>query len=119
MNWSNSVLTSQGPVPYSLRTCRSPSPQVIEDPVEIIDNDRELKGFYNLDEDTKLVGYFKSERSRRKYWSAMACAVLSGPVGTDANLLHVLRLSQTSSSSTTPLRSSTPSSSSSPPSIPK
>ncbi|KAI4872256.1 hypothetical protein NFI96_001106 [Prochilodus magdalenae] len=37
---------------------------VIEDPVEIIDNDRELKGFYNLDEDTKLVGYFKSERSR-------------------------------------------------------
>uniref|UniRef100_A0A3B4EMM0 Calsequestrin n=1 Tax=Pygocentrus nattereri TaxID=42514 RepID=A0A3B4EMM0_PYGNA len=37
---------------------------VIEDPVEIIDNERELKGFYNLDEDIKLVGYFKSENSR-------------------------------------------------------
>ncbi|KAG7221438.1 hypothetical protein INR49_017207, partial [Caranx melampygus] len=36
---------------------------VIEDPVEIIDNDRELKGFYNMDEVIKLVGYFKSERS--------------------------------------------------------
>uniref|UniRef100_A0A8B9JSQ4 Calsequestrin n=1 Tax=Astyanax mexicanus TaxID=7994 RepID=A0A8B9JSQ4_ASTMX len=37
---------------------------VIEDPVEIIDNERELKGFYNLHEDTKLVGFFKSEKSR-------------------------------------------------------
>uniref|UniRef100_A0A3Q2D096 Calsequestrin n=1 Tax=Cyprinodon variegatus TaxID=28743 RepID=A0A3Q2D096_CYPVA len=36
---------------------------VIEDPVEIIDNDRELKGFYNMDDVIKLVGYFKSERS--------------------------------------------------------
>ncbi|TMS02007.1 Calsequestrin-1 [Larimichthys crocea] len=36
---------------------------VIEDPVEIIDNDRELKGFHNMDEVIKLVGYFKSERS--------------------------------------------------------
>merc|ERR1719187_1782407 len=36
---------------------------VIEDPVEIIDNERELKGFFNIDEDIKLVGYFKSEKS--------------------------------------------------------
>ncbi|XP_006808773.1 calsequestrin-1b, partial [Neolamprologus brichardi] len=36
---------------------------VIEDPVEIIGNDRELKGFYNMDEVIRLVGYFKSERS--------------------------------------------------------
>ncbi|KAF5901902.1 calsequestrin-1-like isoform X2, partial [Clarias magur] len=37
---------------------------VIEDPVEIIDNDGELRGFFNLEEDIKLVGYFKNERSR-------------------------------------------------------
>uniref|UniRef100_A0A665VH34 Calsequestrin n=1 Tax=Echeneis naucrates TaxID=173247 RepID=A0A665VH34_ECHNA len=36
---------------------------VIEDPVEIIDNERELKGFYNMEEVIRLVGYFKSERS--------------------------------------------------------
>lgn len=41
--------------------------KVIEDPVEIIDNEGELRGFYNLDEDIKLVGYFKNENSRRKY----------------------------------------------------
>lgn len=40
---------------------------MIEDPVEIIDNERELKGFHNIDEDIKLVGYFKSEKSPRKY----------------------------------------------------
>lgn len=39
--------------------------QVIEDPVEIIGNDRELKGFYSMDEVIRLVGYFKSERSSR------------------------------------------------------
>uniref|UniRef100_A0A671XKK4 Calsequestrin n=1 Tax=Sparus aurata TaxID=8175 RepID=A0A671XKK4_SPAAU len=36
---------------------------VIEDPVENIDNERELKGFHNMDEVIKLVGYFKSEKS--------------------------------------------------------
>ncbi|CAL8241432.1 unnamed protein product [Merluccius merluccius] len=36
---------------------------VIEDPVETIDNDRELKGFYNMEEVIRLVGYFKSEKS--------------------------------------------------------
>ncbi|TSY83958.1 Calsequestrin-1 [Bagarius yarrelli] len=37
---------------------------VIEEPVEIIHNDRELRGFHNLDEDIKLVGYFKNDHSR-------------------------------------------------------
>uniref|UniRef100_A0AAQ5YIE1 Calsequestrin n=1 Tax=Amphiprion ocellaris TaxID=80972 RepID=A0AAQ5YIE1_AMPOC len=36
---------------------------VIEDPVEIIDNSKELKGFENVEEDIKLVGYFKSHKS--------------------------------------------------------
>ncbi|XP_035385445.1 calsequestrin-1b isoform X2 [Electrophorus electricus] len=36
---------------------------VIKDPVEIINNERELKGFFNLVEDIKLVGYFKNEDS--------------------------------------------------------
>ncbi|XP_024143242.1 calsequestrin-1b isoform X2 [Oryzias melastigma] len=36
---------------------------VIENPVEVIDNDRELKGFFNMDDVIRLVGYFKSERS--------------------------------------------------------
>ncbi|XP_076846800.1 calsequestrin-1b isoform X2 [Brachyhypopomus gauderio] len=37
--------------------------EVVKDPVEIIDNERELKGFFNLVEDIKLVGYFKNEDS--------------------------------------------------------
>lgn len=41
--------------------------QVIEDPVEIISNVRELKGFHNIEEDIKLVGFFKSEKSDRTY----------------------------------------------------
>uniref|UniRef100_A0AAZ3NZE2 Calsequestrin n=1 Tax=Oncorhynchus tshawytscha TaxID=74940 RepID=A0AAZ3NZE2_ONCTS len=36
---------------------------VLEDPVEIIENDPEVKGFHNIEEDIKLVGYFKSEKS--------------------------------------------------------
>ncbi|XP_061664535.1 calsequestrin-1-like isoform X1 [Syngnathoides biaculeatus] len=39
---------------------------VMEEPVEIIDNDRELKGFHNMDEVIKLVGYFKSGKSARR-----------------------------------------------------
>lgn len=41
-------------------------PQVLEDPVEIIDNSKELKGFKSIEEDIKLVGYFKSHKSERK-----------------------------------------------------
>ncbi|XP_067285144.1 calsequestrin-1b isoform X2 [Pseudorasbora parva] len=36
---------------------------VIEEPVEIISNDRELRGFHNIEEDIKLMGFFKSEKS--------------------------------------------------------
>lgn len=39
---------------------------MIEEPVEIIDNERELKGFHNMDDVIKLVGYFKSEKSPRR-----------------------------------------------------
>lgn len=59
---------------FSLPPCK-----VLEDPVEIIDNSRELKGFENIDEDIKLVGYFKSHKSERKnlYWDGMtACCLL-------------------------------------------
>lgn len=48
--------------------------QVIEDPVEIIDNERELKGFHNMDEVIKLVGYFKSEKSPRMFKIKMLTA---------------------------------------------
>lgn len=34
--------------------------------MEVIDNSRELKGFENIEEDIKLVGYFKSHKSERK-----------------------------------------------------
>ncbi|XP_051948645.1 calsequestrin-1-like isoform X2 [Xyrauchen texanus] len=36
---------------------------VIEEPVEIINNERELKGFHNIEEDIKMMGFFKSEKS--------------------------------------------------------
>lgn len=39
----------------------------MEDPVEIIDNVRELKGFHNIEEDIKLVGFFKGQKSERMY----------------------------------------------------
>lgn len=35
--------------------------------MEIIDNERELKGFHNMDDVIKLVGYFKSEKSPRRF----------------------------------------------------
>ncbi|XP_056605565.1 calsequestrin-1b isoform X2 [Triplophysa dalaica] len=38
---------------------------VIEEPVEIIYNERELKGFHNIEEDIKLIGYFKSQQSHQ------------------------------------------------------
>lgn len=41
--------------------------QVLEDPVEFIENERELRAFEDIDEDIKLVGYFKNEKSDRTY----------------------------------------------------
>lgn len=49
----------------TIATNKNVSRQVVEDPVEIIDNERELKGFHNMDEVIKLVGYFRSEKSAR------------------------------------------------------
>ncbi|MGH0170395.1 UNVERIFIED_CONTAM: hypothetical protein FKN15_058841 [Acipenser sinensis] len=36
---------------------------VIEDPVEFIEGERELRAFENIDDEIKLVGYFKNENS--------------------------------------------------------
>ncbi|KAG9330986.1 hypothetical protein JZ751_021307, partial [Albula glossodonta] len=36
---------------------------VLDDPVEFLDNDLELKAFENIEDDIKLVGYFKNEKS--------------------------------------------------------
>ncbi|KYO29601.1 hypothetical protein Y1Q_0020750 [Alligator mississippiensis] len=36
---------------------------VLEDPVEFIEGDHELQAFENIDEEPKLIGYFKSEDS--------------------------------------------------------
>lgn len=60
-------LIIMSPIKYiTIIMCLSPVfCQVIEDPVEIIDNERELKGFHNIDEVIKLVGYFKNEKSAR------------------------------------------------------
>ncbi len=40
--------------------------QLLEDPVEIIDNALELRAFDRMEEDIKLVGFFKSPDSERK-----------------------------------------------------
>ncbi len=41
--------------------------QLLEDPVEIIDNALELRAFDRMEEDIKLVGFFKSPDSERKH----------------------------------------------------
>lgn len=45
--------------------------QVLEDPVEMLDNQREVRAFQNVEEDIKLVGYFKSHKSERKNLSTV------------------------------------------------
>ncbi|XP_014384945.1 PREDICTED: calsequestrin-1-like, partial [Myotis brandtii] len=37
--------------------------QVLEDPVEFIEGERELQAFENIEDDNKLIGYFKSKDS--------------------------------------------------------
>lgn len=37
--------------------------QVLEDPVEIISNAMELRAFERMEEDIRLIGYFKGEDS--------------------------------------------------------
>lgn len=39
----------------------------MEDPVEIIDNAQELRAFDRMEEDIKLIGFFKSRDSERMY----------------------------------------------------
>lgn len=41
--------------------------QLLEDPVEIIDNALELRAFDRMEEDIKLIGFFKSRDSEREY----------------------------------------------------
>lgn len=40
--------------------------QLLEDPVEIINSKLELQAFDQIDEEIKLIGYFKGEDSERK-----------------------------------------------------
>lgn len=39
--------------------------QVLEDPVELIEGDRELQAFENIEDEIKLIGYFKNKDSER------------------------------------------------------
>lgn len=40
--------------------------QLLEDPVEIINSKLELQAFDQIDDEIKLIGYFKGEDSERK-----------------------------------------------------
>lgn len=46
--------------------------QLLEDPVEIINNKLELQAFDQIDEEIKLIGYFKGEDSERKIYMILA-----------------------------------------------
>ena len=39
--------------------------QVLEDPVELSEGERELQAFENIEDDNKLIGYFKNKDSER------------------------------------------------------
>ena len=39
--------------------------QVLEDPVEFIEGERELQAFENIEDENKLIGYFKNKDSER------------------------------------------------------
>lgn len=60
--------------------------------MEIIDNSRELKGFENIEEDIKLVGYFKSHKSERKNLDCDGVIVFQTPVN-NLHISHVLQIS--------------------------
>lgn len=107
---------------HTCYTCKSvyDTCQVIEEPVEIIDNERELKGFHNIDEDIKLVGYFKSETSPRRLKMMIYAIAFKNQLFSFSNNMFFPILSiQTSLSMTMLLRSSTPSSNSMPHSTPR
>lgn len=41
--------------------------QLLDDPVEIIDNALELQAFDRMEEDIRVIGYFKNPKSERKF----------------------------------------------------
>lgn len=41
-------------------------PQLLEEPVEVIGNALELRAFDRMEEDIRLIGYFKNEDSERE-----------------------------------------------------
>lgn len=45
---------------------RSNRPQLLEEPVEVIGNALERRAFDRMEEDIRLIGYFKNEDSERE-----------------------------------------------------
>lgn len=63
--------------------------QLLEDPVEIINSKLELQAFDQIDEEIKLIGYFKGEDSERKMnMFLMELGAWLGVLG--SGILHVL-----------------------------
>lgn len=50
--------------------------QLLEEPVEVIGNALELRAFDRMEEDIRLVGYFKNEDSERECLWLWACEQL-------------------------------------------
>lgn len=50
--------------------------QLLEEPVEVIGNALELRAFDRMEEDIRLVGYFKNEDSEREYFPLWLCGEL-------------------------------------------
>lgn len=50
--------------------------QLLEEPVEVIGNALELRAFDRMEEDIRLVGYFKNEDSEREYFPLWVCEEL-------------------------------------------
>lgn len=50
--------------------------QLLEEPVEVIGNALELRAFDRMEEDIRLVGYFKNEDSEREYLPLWLCEEL-------------------------------------------
>lgn len=59
--------------------------QLLEEPVEVIGNALELRAFDRMEEDIRLVGYFKNEDSEREWLSVSvrsASPLVRPPAGT-------------------------------------
>lgn len=74
--------------------------QVLEDPVELIEGERELQAFENIEDDNKLIGYFKNKDSERGYPQTplsppsppfhLSSSLSTSPTGLDPCLLNPL-----------------------------